>query len=251
MPAEKIVGALIEKAEPGIRDNLSGGDAERLLALLRSCSLLELLAFASSRKSGAESSFERSALERLAAQRGIVPEHVDAAWELVRTGRLGDDLAGVTAVSVHTLRSLPGAVTGFMRNPSVAIDVIPALFSDLAELPRDLGGTVARGVRDLFRGESPKSDEEHRERLLENTLRELYEVAPIDVVRSWGHEVTGHDSVKLAIIVYASTHGVNLEDDDIDAARAALGEGDLAPLLIAGFEYFQREAPDKLDGFIG
>ena len=90
---------------------------------------------------------------------------------------------------------------------------------------------------------------EHRERLLENTLREVYEIAPIDVVRSWAHEVTGYDSVKLAILLYASTHGVNLKDDDIESARAALGDGDLAPVLTAAFEYFEREAPNKLEGF--
>jgi hypothetical protein len=169
----------------------------------------------------------------------------------VRTGRFGDDLAGVTAVSVRTLGSLPHAVAAFLRNPTVVIGVIPALFKDLREMPRDLGGTIARGLRDLFRGESPKGEEEHRDRFLENTLREVYEVAPIDLVRSWSHEVTGYESVRLAILVYASTHGVDLEASDLDAARAALSDGDLAPLLVAGFEYFKREAPDELDGFFG
>lgn len=251
MPAEKIVAAILESAEPEIRENLGGTDAGRLLGLLRRGSLLELLAFASSRKSGDESSLDRNALEKVAAQRGIDAEHVDAAWELLRTGSLGDDLAGVTTVSVRTLRSLPSAVAQLVRNPTVVIDIVPALVSDLFELPRDLGRTLVHRVRDLFRGESPKSDEEHRERLLENTLRELYEVAPIDVVRSWSHEVTGYESVKLAIVLFASTHGVNLEDADIDAARAALREGDLAPLLIAAFEYFEGEAPGKLDAFFG
>lgn len=251
MSAEKIVGAFLERAEPEIRGNLSGDDADRLLRLLQNASLLELLAFASSRQSGEKSSLERSALEKLATQRGIDPEHVDEACELLRTGKLGDDLAGVTAVSVRTLRSMPSAVTDLVRNPAVSIGVIPALFNDLFELPRDLGSTIVHGVRDMFYGESPKSDEQHRERLLEHTLRELYELAPIEVVRSWAHEVTGYDSVKLAAMVYASTQGVNIEDADIEAARAALDDGDLASLLIAAFKYFQREAPEKLDGFFG
>jgi len=249
LAAERLVAALIENAEPGIRIVLSRGESDRFLALLQRCSLLELLAFASSRRSGMVSEVERGALEDLAARRGFDAERIGEAWELVRTGKIGDDLAGVTAVSVRTLRSMPGAVTDFVRDPTVAIETIPALFDDLYEMPRSLGASIARGIREWFRGESPKDEEEHSDRLLENTLREIYAVAPLGVVLSWGYEVTGHDSIKLAIAFYASTHGVDLQDDDFDAARAALRNGNLAPLLTAAFEYFKREAPDKLQGF--
>jgi len=249
MPAERVVAALLENAEPGIRNKLSGNAADRLLDSLQRLSLLELVAFASSREMGEVSSFERSALEELAATRGFDSDHVREAWELVRTGKLGDDLAGVTAVSARTLRAMPGAVTDFVQDPRVVIEVIPALLDDLIDMPDNLGASIARDLREWFRGESPKFDEEHRERLLENTLREIYEVAPLGVVRSWSHEVTGYDSIKLAIILYASTHGVNLRDGDIEAVRTAVGGGDLAPLLVAAFEFFEREAPGKLNDF--
>ena len=55
--------------------------------------------------------------------------------------------------------------------------------------------------------------------------------------------------MKLALIIYASTQGVDLADADIEAARTALNDGDLAPPLVAAFAYFQRDAPGKLNGF--
>lgn len=117
---------LLENAEPGIRDSLPEGDADRLLRLLREGSLLELFAFASSRRSGVGGSLERKALEELAARHGIDATDVDKAWELLRTGSFVNDLSGVTAVSVDALGSMPGALAKFVRDPKVAVDVIPA-----------------------------------------------------------------------------------------------------------------------------
>ncbi len=175
------------------------------------------------------------ALNEVGRLRGV-PIRADearAVVELLTTGELVVDVVtGLRAVLVLVPR-LPVAV---------ARDVLT-----LPELPRD----VAEAIRADLRDDAPRTPRDvivdlrdgkldGRRRILTNTLRVLLtEATPgalVETIRALiGPE---NQTIRLAVLVYARTQGIDLDEEDLDALHRALDPAnpDLGVLLDRGLE---------------
>jgi len=169
----------------------------------------------------------------------VSPQVAEEAAELINSGVLVEDLAGVSAVTARTLMRMPVAVVAFLRAPLSVVEIAGAIAGDVRELPGEAGGSVLDCLGDLLRGASPRIDRPQEFPLFGHTFRKLLSMAPVDVVRDWSVETLGHDSVRLATIVYAKMNGVEISDADIDAVVQSLRTDSLAPALVRALERYR------------
>jgi hypothetical protein len=174
-------------------------------------------------------------LDEVGSRRGV-PIRVDearAVVELLTTGEFVVDVAtGLRAVLVLVPR-LPVAVArDVLTLPELPHDVVQAIRADLKDdaprTPRDV-------IVDLRDG---KLDD--RRRILTNTLRVLLAEATPGALLETIRALIGpeNQTVRLAVIVYARTQGIDLDEKDLDALHQALDPAnpDLGVLLDRGLE---------------
>jgi hypothetical protein len=149
------------------------------------------------------------------------------------TGEIVVDVAtGLRAVLVLVPR-LPVAVArDALTLPELPHDVVQAIRADLKD---DAPRTLRDVIVDLHDG---KLDD--RRRILTNTLRVLLAEATPGALLETIRALIGpeNQTVRLAVIVYARTQGIDLDEKDLDALHQALDPAnpDLGVLLDRGLE---------------
>jgi hypothetical protein len=182
-------------------------------------------------------------VDRAAREQGFSPEEAREALTLLANGTVERDLGSVVAQTSQAIGRIPAAALGSIQrtlsNPFRVLGLTFAIARDLAELPIEAPGLGRREFDRMMRGGTAGPGREFP--LFDHTFDHLYRIEPIAVLRDWLLEVTGRESVQLALIVYARTQGIELQREDIEAARQALRDGDLTPAVLRGIDYFRRE----------
>lgn len=165
-----------------------------------------------------------------------VPIGVDearAVVELLTTGEVVVDIVtGLRAVLVLVPR-LPVAVArDVLTLPELPSDVVEAIRADLKDDPPR---TLRDVIVDLRDGRL-----DGRRRILTNTLRVLLaEATPGALVETIGALIGPENrTLRLAVLVYARTQGIDLDEEDLDALHRALDPAnpDLGVLVDRGLE---------------
>jgi hypothetical protein len=167
---------------------------------------------------------------------GGVPIRADearAVVELLTTGEfVVDVVTGLRAVLVLVPR-LPVAVArDILTLPELPRDVAEAIRADLKD---DAPRTLRDVIVDLHDGKL-----DGRRRILTNTLRVLLTEATPGALVETIRALIGPENrtIRLAVLVYARTQGIDLDEEDLDALHRALDPAnpDLGVLLDRGLE---------------
>jgi hypothetical protein len=170
-------------------------------------------------------------LGALAERHGIPVTAAEAreVLELLTTRELFEDLGTGLAAAVRLGRRAPGALV----EDALALPELPA---DLvAAIRRDLHDDPSRSARDVL-----VSLREGRldRRILTHTLRVLLASAAPAVLVETIRTLIAPDNrtFRLAIVVYARLHGVNIDVEDLDAVYRAIdpADPDLSRLFARG-----------------
>ena len=162
------------------------------------------------------------------ADRGVIPtaSEVEIAEiiTLLETGRFWGDASDVTQAVYGGVQGIPYDALGMLQDPGLARWPV----STLRALCRDAGSSSTAP------GTTP---------ILQETLREFQELPPVGRTAAMLRGVLARENrtVRLALILYARSHGVSeIDDDTIDKVVLALDPAhpDLRPLLL--------EAADRL-----
>jgi hypothetical protein len=173
-----------------------------------------------------------SKLGRLAGS-PIGVDEARAATELLTTGEFVGDTIGGLRVVLTLVPRVPVAVTrDVLTLPELPREIVEAIRADLKDdasrRPRDV-------VLDLRDGKL-----DHRRRVLTNTLQVLLVDSTPGVLVETIRDLIGPENrtVRLAVIIYARTQGVDLDEKDLDALVQALDPAnpDLGVLLDRGLE---------------
>jgi hypothetical protein len=168
---------------------------------------------------------------------GGVPVGLDEAGEalqLLRTGELVADVVTGLRAALALVPRLPRALArdllALPRLPGLLVAAVRADFTDDPERPpRDVLLDLSDGRLDT------------RRRILTNTLRVLLAESTSSVLVETLRDLIGPENrtVRLALIVYARTQGIDLEETDLDALHRALDPArpDLGVLLGGGLEH--------------
>lgn len=174
-------------------------------------------------------------LDEVGRLRGV-PIRIDearAVVELLSTGELVVDVVtGLRAVLVLVPRLPRALARDALTLPELPHEVVAAIRADLKD---DAPRTLRDVIVDLRDGRL-----DDRRRILTNTLRVLLaEATPgalVETIRALiGPE---NQTVRLAVIVYARTQGIDLDEKDLDALHRALDPAnpDLGVFLDRGLE---------------
>jgi hypothetical protein len=170
-------------------------------------------------------------LEEVGRRRGV-PIRVDearAVVELLTTGELVVDVVTGLRTVLALVPRLPVAVArDVLILPELPREVVEAIRADLKD---DAPRTLRDVIVDLYDGKL-----DGRRRILTNTLRVLLAETIVETIRALiGPE---NQTVRLAVIVYARTQGIDLDEADFDALHRALDPAhpDLGVFLDRGLE---------------
>lgn len=219
--------------EPEFRNaGFTDSELEHLLArvLLQRERPTELLADAALRRR-----LLTRAVAYLAQEQGVVvsPEEGQRIAELLDSGEFFRDVGAATAAVLSTVRGIPIALVDDAKSSWRHVVMLP--FAAL----RDLGGAPATAlavVTDLLDGTL-----DHPPAVMSHTLRELYSFASLRSTLAMLRELIApeNETVRLAVILYARLHGIQLTPADLDRLRASAFNPDdpsLGPLLAAAWE---------------
>jgi len=188
----------------------------------------------------ANAALAKAALDKAGSP--VTIEEAEDLLTLLRTGAVTADLVYSLEAALKFVRQLP-----------------PDLFRDVLNahaLPWD----VVEAMRDDFAGHLPRRPEAFLVQLrdgrldravLPNTLRVLKKRAvPRDAAETLRALIAPKNRmVRLAILIYARTQGVDIDERDLDAVYRAIdpANSDLAPLLNRGLARVQRQYPVARD----
>jgi len=163
-------------------------------------------------------------------------EQVVRVADLLATGEFYRDIASATAATLATTHELPLAIAEDIRWSPRAIRLLLAL-------SRDLRGTPASAwaVFSQLRG----GKLEHSPALLTNTLRILYATATLAAIAEMIRTLLAKDNetFRLAVILYARSAGIPIEDADLDVLRESVFNTDdpnLGPTLDRAIERLEE-----------
>jgi hypothetical protein len=183
------------------------------------------------------------AVQILANKAGIdtvSDQQVEEIVQLLETGKFFDDISSSTAAVISTVQGV---------KIDLVKDLSPYNLSRVAlrvgsVLPRDLGEATnflaVEVLQDLF----DNGQIDHPPGLLVHTFATLYDLATVEstanMVRSLIHPE--NRTVRIAIMIYARSNGVILEDKDLDAVYIALDPSNpnLTPLVTAATRNLSR-----------
>jgi hypothetical protein len=176
-------------------------------------------------------------VEALAKRSGIpiTPAQAKKIANLLATGEFFRDIGSATAAILFTVRGLPVALVRDVPRFPLALIRLPLAVT------RDLSGTafsvpaVFSDLRDGKLDDPPV--------VLKHTLTALYSSASIGSISEMIRTLIQKDNetVRLAIIIYARSNGIPLEEEDLDALRDSVfntDDPDLGPVLIQAVERF-------------
>jgi hypothetical protein len=177
-------------------------------------------------------------------------ENVKKAARLLLTGQFFGDMADAFAVIFHTVPSLSLAIAQDVPSlPHFPRRLALAIKRDLGDAP-SLIEEVTTDLRED--GEIDSSPT-----VLGNTIRVLYRQATSQRIAKTVYNLLGNESVRLAIIVFARSKGINISQADVDRVRKAIDpEGpNLGELLAPGLQHLIKhwgyaQAMELLDQFV-
>jgi hypothetical protein len=154
-------------------------------------------------------------------------EQVERVADLLATGEFYGDIASTTAATLATAHELPLAIAEDIRWSPRAISLLLALSRDLHGTPASAWAVFAR-LRD-GKLERPPA-------LLTNTLGILYATASIAAISEMIRTLLAKDNetFRLAIVIYARSAGIPIEEADLDVLRESAfntDDPDLGPIL--------------------
>ncbi len=151
---------------------------------------------------------------------------------LLSNGEFFRDIGSATAATLSTVRVLPLAVAKDIRWSPRAIRLLFALRRDLRGTPASVWKVFAQ-----LRG----GDLDDPPAVLSHTLRALYATASIAVVSEMIRTLLAKDNetFRLAVILYARSAGIPIEDADLDVLRESVfntDDPDLGPALVGAID---------------
>ncbi len=181
---------------------------------------------------GEELKYERfkQGVAALARRSGMLPSlaQTERIASLLSNGEFFRDIGSATAATLWTVRTLPLAVAEDIHWSPRAIRLLFALRRDLRGTPAS-AWTVFGQLRGGELDDPPA--------MLSNTLRILYETASIAAVSEMIRTLLAKDneSFRLAVVLYARSAGIPIEEADLDVLRESVfntDEPDLGPALV-------------------
>ena len=160
----------------------------------------------------------------------VTLEEAEEILVLLRSGAIASDVASALHATAKSARRLPPDLfIDVLRLPHLPGDIIDAVSDDLAgrgETPRN----VLTALRD---GRIDRA-------ILPNTLGVVLNRAATKEVAETLRALIGPENrtVRLAILIYARTQGVDIDEEDLDALYQAIDPAnpDLSPLLNSGLD---------------
>lgn len=237
-----------------LKDKVRGGSVSReqaadLLPLIRDLNFPALMMFlakgtgAKSHGKNKLSSFNISdskavhaALKKIPLPAKLKPAEAQQVLDLLLTGQFIGDVAEATAAVLHLIPDLPIAVVRDIRSlPRLPIRLVIAIKRDLFTVPQ----RIRLVTKDLL--DNGKLDRQTV--ILNNTVKVIFQqAAPFQVAQSI-HTLLGNDTVRLAIIVYARSEGIEVSQKELNAVQDALdpNDPDLGALVVPAFDRFGKD----------
>ncbi|MCI0546082.1 MAG: hypothetical protein L0027_02225 [Candidatus Rokubacteria bacterium] len=186
---------------------------------------------------GQDPSELKAILIKTALDRAHSPVTIDEAREirqLLRSGAVTSDVASSLQMVLRLIPELPrGLVADVLALPDLPSDLVDAIRSDV----KDTSATRPGGLKSLL---TRLRDGQVDRIRLQGTLRVLLNrAATKSVVETLRSLIAPENrTLRLAILIYARMHGVDLKESDLDALFRALDteNPDLGVLLAQGFD---------------
>ncbi len=164
-------------------------------------------------------------------------EQVVRVADLLATGEFYRDIASTTAAILATAHELPLAIAEDIRWSPRAIRLLLALSRDLRGTPASAWAVFAQ-----LRG----GELERPPALLTHTLRILYATASIAAISEMIRTLLAKDNetFRLAVVVYARSAGIPIQDADLDVLRESAFSTDdpnLGPTLDRAIERLEED----------
>ena len=187
--------------------------------------------------SGLDVSLLRAALDRAGSP--VTLEEATEILELLRTGAIARDLASALGTTVRFARRLPPElVIDLLQLPALPHDVVDAISVDLAGAAERQPTQVLKDLRD---GQIDRA-------ILPRTLGVLLNRAATRNIAETLRALIGPENrtIRLAILIYARTQGIDIDADDLDAVYQAIDPArpDLSPLLNRGLNRVLSQSAD-------
>jgi hypothetical protein len=220
-------------------EELKPGTVQRFLkeVLRRHVSLSEISVRDSEREEIKKQLFKRG-VSALASRSGLTLtlDQTERLANLLSNGEFFSDIGSSTAVTLSTVGGLPLAIADDIRWS-------PRAFRLLFALMRDLRGTPASAWKVFARLRGGHLDDPPA--VLTRTLRTLYTTASIAAITEMIRTLLAKDNetFRLAVVLYARSAGVPIEDSDLDVLRESAfntDEPDLGPILVRAIERLEE-----------
>jgi len=180
----------------------------------------------------------RKGISALAGRSGLAPslDQTDQLARLLATGEFFGDIGSTTAVTLSTVGALPLAVAEDIRWSPRGIRLFFALL-------RDLRGTSASAWAVFAELRGGQIDDPPA--VLTHTLRALYDTASIAAISEMIRTLLAKDNetFRLAVVLYARSAGVPIEDSDLDVLRESVfntDHPDLGPTVDRAIERLEE-----------
>jgi hypothetical protein len=220
-------------------ENLEAGAVQRFLkaVLHENASLTDVPVRESEGEERKREIFEQG-ISALARRGGMsfTGEQVKRVADLLATGEFYRDIASTTAATLATAHELPLAIAEDIRWSPRAIRLLLALSRDLRGTPASAWAVFAQ-LRDNELEQPPA--------LLTHTLRLLYATASIAAISEMIRTLLAKDNetFRLAVVLYARSAGIPIEDADLDVLRESVFDTDdpnLGPTLERAIERLEK-----------
>lgn len=161
----------------------------------------------------------------------VTPDQAESALKLLATGEFFGDLASTLAAVAFAVRELPIDLTHDVPHLPIEIARLAlALGADLVATP----AAIPMVMHDLL--SDGKLD--HPPGVLTHTMRCLLGFATLGTTSRMVATLLApeNQSVRLAIVIFARTHGIPLEETDLDTLRDSVFASDapdLGPVLVS------------------
>jgi hypothetical protein len=221
-------------------ENLEAGAVQRFLraVLHENASLADVPVRESEGEERKREIFEQG-ISALARRGGMsfTGEQVERVADLLATGEFYRDIASTTAATLATAHELPLAIAEDIRWSPRAIRLLLALSRDLRGTPASAWSVFVQ-LRDGKLEQPPA--------LLTDTLRTLYATASIAAISEMIRTLLAKDNetFRLAIVLYARSAGIPIEDADLDVLRESVFNTDdpnLGPALDRAIERLEED----------
>ena len=180
----------------------------------------------------------------------VKDEQAQQAARLLLTGQFFGDLADAFATIFHVVPGLPLDLAQDLRTlPHFPRRLALAIRRDIGDAP----ATIEAVMTDLLNNGSITS----QPKILSRTIRVLYGQATARQVTNTIRSLLGNESVRLAIIVFARSKGIDISQEDLDLVRQAINPDgpSLGGLLAPGFRHLtnhfgQAQAMELLEQLV-